>query len=47
VGYAVRVSGLSDEDSLKLQERGLGGKRRMGCGVFVPTLISKEVGNER
>ena len=40
VGYAVRVSGLSDEDSLKLQERGLGGKRRMGCGIFVPVAIS-------
>jgi CRISPR-associated protein Cas6 len=36
VGYSVRVSGLSDEDSLKLQEVGLGGRRRMGCGIFVP-----------
>src|SRR5581483_2963386 len=36
VGYAMRVAGLGDEDSLKLQERGLGGKHRMGCGVFVP-----------
>lgn len=35
VGYAVRVSRLSDEDSLKLQEVGLGGKLRMGCGIFV------------
>lgn len=35
VGYAVRVSGLSDEDSLKLQECGLGGRQRMGCGIFV------------
>ncbi|MCA6558614.1 MAG: type I-MYXAN CRISPR-associated protein Cas6/Cmx6, partial [Pseudanabaena sp. M114S2SP2A07QC] len=30
------VSGLSEEDSIKLQIFGLGGKRRMGCGVFVP-----------
>jgi CRISPR-associated protein Cas6 len=36
VGYALRVSGLSSEESLRLQEVGLGGRRRMGCGVFVP-----------
>lgn len=36
VGYTLWVSGLSDEDSLKLQESGLGGRRRMGCGIFVP-----------
>jgi CRISPR-associated protein Cas6 len=39
VGYSVRVSGLSDEDSLKLQEVGLGGRRRMGCGIFVPVQL--------
>lgn len=36
VGYAVTVSGLSDHDSVKLQAIGLGGRRRMGCGIFVP-----------
>lgn len=36
VGYAVQVSGLSFEDSLRLQEFGLGGRRRFGCGIFVP-----------
>lgn len=36
VGFAVRVSGLNDQDSLTLQERGLGGRRHMGCGIFVP-----------
>ncbi|HMW02951.1 MAG TPA: type I-MYXAN CRISPR-associated protein Cas6/Cmx6, partial [Acidobacteriota bacterium] len=36
VGYTVTVSGLSGEDSIKLQESGLGGRRKMGCGVFVP-----------
>lgn len=36
VGFAVRVSGLSDRDSLTLQERGIGGRRHMGCGIFVP-----------
>lgn len=35
VGFTTEVTGLSDEDSLKLQQWGLGGKRRMGCGVFV------------
>ncbi|MEM6353664.1 MAG: type I-MYXAN CRISPR-associated protein Cas6/Cmx6 [Cyanobacteria bacterium P01_D01_bin.14] len=36
VGFSVVVRELSPEDSLLLQVRGLGGKRRMGCGVFVP-----------
>ena len=36
VGYAVQVSGLSMDDSVRLQEAGLGGRRRFGCGVFVP-----------
>jgi CRISPR-associated protein Cas6 len=35
-GYGVCVSGLDDEDSLKLQTEGIGGRRRMGCGLFVP-----------
>lgn len=34
VGFSVIVTDLSDEDSLKLQSFGLGGKHRMGCGVF-------------
>jgi CRISPR-associated protein Cas6 len=37
VGYSVRVSGRSAAQSLRLQEAGLGGKRRMGCGMFRPT----------
>lgn len=36
VGYELIVEGLSAEESLTLQERGLGGRRHMGCGVFVP-----------
>jgi CRISPR-associated protein Cas6 len=35
-GFGLEVSGLSDEDSLKLQIVGIGGKRKMGCGIFVP-----------
>lgn len=33
-GYAAEVDGLSDRDSLYLQERGLGGRVRMGCGFM-------------
>lgn len=36
VGYAVVVSGLSAEDSVRLQELGLGGRTRLGCGFFLP-----------
>lgn len=35
VGFGLEVADLSDEDSIKLQVHGLGGKRRMGCGIFV------------
>jgi CRISPR-associated protein Cas6 len=36
VGYEVILVGLTAEESLTLQERGLGGRRHMGCGIFVP-----------
>lgn len=36
LGFTVRLSGLSDADSLLIQTKGLGGKRAMGCGVFGP-----------
>jgi CRISPR-associated protein Cas6 len=36
VGFGLEVSGLNEEDSIKLQISGLGGKHRMGCGVFMP-----------
>ena len=35
VGFEVAVAGLTAEESLLLQENGLGGRRRMGCGIFV------------
>jgi len=34
-GYAVELDGLSPEDSLALQVRGVGGRLRMGCGFFL------------
>jgi CRISPR-associated protein Cas6 len=36
VGFAVRLDGLSDGDSITVQAAGLGGRRRIGSGVFVP-----------
>ena len=37
LGYSVRVTGLAAVDSITVQERGLGGRRAFGCGVFRPT----------
>jgi CRISPR-associated protein Cas6 len=36
IGYGVVVEGLSQEDSLKLQWHGLGGRQHFGCGWFYP-----------
>ncbi|MEO0985159.1 MAG: type I-MYXAN CRISPR-associated protein Cas6/Cmx6 [Cyanobacteria bacterium J06639_14] len=36
LGFGVVVEGLSDEDSLKLQWHGLGGRKHFGCGWFYP-----------
>jgi CRISPR-associated protein Cas6 len=36
VGFSLIIHGLSEEDSLKLQSEGLGGRRSMGCGIFNP-----------
>ncbi len=35
VGYSLLVSELDAEESIRLQEHGLGGRRKMGCGVFI------------
>jgi CRISPR-associated protein Cas6 len=37
VGFALDLSGLAPDASLLLQEKGLGGRRHMGCGLFLPT----------
>jgi CRISPR-associated endonuclease/helicase Cas3 len=34
VGFSVRVSDLAPDASVRLQENGIGGRRRMGCGLF-------------
>jgi CRISPR-associated protein Cas6 len=36
VGYSVLVSELTAEESITIQELGLGGRRKMGCGFFEP-----------
>ncbi len=48
IGFSVVVTELSPEDSIRLQIEGLGGKRRMGCGVFVrESSILSAVGGDR
>ena len=34
VGFSLEVADLSDEDSIKLQALGLGGKHRIGSGFL-------------
>ncbi len=43
VGYEVIIEGLTAEESLNIQEQGLGGRRHMGCGVFAP-FVQREGG---
>ena len=41
VGFAMLIEGMSVEDSERLLTSGLGGRRRMGCGIFSPISESK------
>ncbi|MCS7032281.1 MAG: type I-MYXAN CRISPR-associated protein Cas6/Cmx6, partial [Gloeomargarita sp. SKYG116] len=36
VGFTTVVRDLDNGDSIRLQQVGLGGRRRMGCGFFLP-----------
>jgi CRISPR-associated endonuclease/helicase Cas3 len=36
VGFALAATELTAEESLRVQEVGIGGRRRFGCGLFVP-----------
>jgi len=36
VGFALQVTELTADESLRLQDHGIGGRRKMGCGFFVP-----------
>lgn len=42
--HSLMVAGLTTEQSLVLQRRGLGAARRLGCGVFIP---HKDIGDLR
>ncbi len=42
VGFSLVAHGLSDEDSIKLQSHGIGGRRAMGCGIFNPILLKEK-----
>jgi CRISPR-associated protein Cas6 len=44
IGFALAIHELSDEGSIILQEQGIGGRRRMGCGIFSPIAIDRIVG---
>ncbi|MEL6339964.1 MAG: type I-MYXAN CRISPR-associated protein Cas6/Cmx6 [Myxococcota bacterium] len=40
IGFGVRLHGLDQASSIRIQERGLGGRRHMGGGVFSPVTSS-------
>jgi len=40
VGFSLAAHDLSDEDSLRLQTHGIGGRRAMGCGLFNPIAMT-------
>jgi len=44
VGFALAIHQLNDDASLLLQESGMGGRRRMGCGIFFPIAIDRVIG---
>lgn len=35
VAHSVLINGLTAEESIRLQDRGLGGRRKLGCGIFL------------
>jgi CRISPR-associated protein Cas6 len=40
VGYALDVEDLAPNESILLQAAGIGGRRRFGCGLFLPRRMS-------
>lgn len=43
-GFSLMLHGLSPDQSLKVQEAGLGAGRKLGCGIFVPHRSASAVG---
>lgn len=37
VGFEVFLGNLNETDSIQVQETGIGGRRKMGCGLFLPS----------
>src|SRR5262245_12850883 len=44
VGFGLTIHELSEEGSIILQEHGLGGRRRIGCGIFFPITVDRVIG---
>jgi len=44
-GFGLMLDGLSREGALRMLDCGLGGHRRLGCGVFVPHKSAAAVGS--
>lgn len=42
IGFSLAAHGLSDDDSLRLQSIGIGGRRVMGCGLFNPIVSTNQ-----
>lgn len=40
VGFALRLHHLDEADSIRLQEVGIGGRRRFGCGLLRPSRVA-------
>lgn len=43
-GFSLMLHGLSLDDSLRIQQLGLGDARKLGCGIFVPHKTATAVG---
>jgi CRISPR-associated protein Cas6 len=43
-GFSLMLHGLAPEDSLRIQQLGLGEARKLGCGIFVPHKTATAVG---
>ena len=46
VGFELFLHGLNEEESICVQENGIGGRRKMGCGLFLPTLHKPQSNSE-
>lgn len=47
IGFELFLFGLNEEESIRVQESGIGGRRRMGCGLFLPTQKVPDLPSER